>query len=388
MNRKKTTILMICPFAKPNLGGVESHLDKLIKFLTKNNCLIYLLTYQPLTMNIKAPRRESYPNLVIERVSWFGQGWFNKLEGSFPLSFAYLFPGLFVKSLFFYLKNHQKIDCLHAHGLAAAMIARILSKIHKKRIVVSTHAIYNFKSRELLGKIIYWVLRPFDQILAVGEPSRQELIKIGLSLQKIKVHPNWVDTTIFKPRDKVKAKKELGFGPSPLVLFVGRLIDKKGIRLLLAVSRYFNKINFVFVGSGPEEKKIKQEARLRKNVIFVGKLSQDNKKEFQRLLMFYRAATLFVSLPDYEEGFATVYLEAISCGTPVLASNKGCPLYFLKPSVSVLIKPTLTNLKRELKRLFYENKARLFKMTKNCRPYALKNFSEKNAEIIFNSYQL
>lgn len=377
---------MICPFAEPNLGGVESHLEKLIKFLIKNNCFVYLLTYQPLTTNIKAPKKEIHPDLIIERISWFGQGWFQQLEKYFPLSFAYLFPGLFIKSLFFYFQNWKKIDCLHAHGLTAAMIARILSQIHKKRIVISTHAVYNFGFRRPLGKIIYWLLRSFDQVLAVGEVSRQELIEIGLSPQKVKVHPNWVETAIFRPRNKIEVKEELGFGPGPLVLFVGRLIKKKGVHLPLSASKNFGKINFVFVGAGPEEGKVKKNAQTRKNVIFLGRLLQQDKEELAKLLALYKAADLFVSLPNYEEGFAAVYLEAIASGTPVLASNKGCLPYFLKPSVSVLIKPNLIELKRELKRLFYENKEKLVEMTKNCRPYALKNFSEKNAKIILDSY--
>lgn len=383
---KKITVLMICPFAKPNLGGVESHLEKLVKFLTKNHCFVYLLTYQPLTTPAKAPPRENHSGLVIERVNWFGQGWFNHLEKYFFLSFGYLFPGLFVKSLLFYLKNHQEIDCLHAHGLIAAVIVMILSKIHKKRIVVSTHAVYDFKSRKFLGKIVYWLLKPFDQVLAVGEPSRQELIKIGLPLQKIKVHPNWVETAIFKPKNKVKAKKELDLRPGSLVLFVGRLIKKKGAHLLLSAGKSFAKINFVFVGSGPEEKKIQTAAQVRKNIYFLGSLSQQKQREFKKLLTLYRAADLFVSLPNYDEGFATVYLEAIASGTPVLAANKGCLPYFLKPSVSALIEPDLAKLKKELKRLFYEDKEKLAKMTKNCRPYALKNFSEKNAKVILDAY--
>ena len=144
MAKKKKHVLIICHFASPNIGGVESHLDKLIKEATAKGYYISLITYQPLTTKTPWEKHRKSAMLEILRARWLGMGIFPKLEKYFPLQFLYLFPGLFVKSFIYYLKNHRVIDVIHAHGLAAATIAKILKMLYKKKIIMSTHAIYSF----------------------------------------------------------------------------------------------------------------------------------------------------------------------------------------------------------------------------------------------------
>jgi len=216
-------VLIICPFAHPNIGGVESHLSKLIAYLIKKGHFVYLLTYQPLTTRVRGAALEKHPNLEIHRVSWFGHNFFPKLESFFPLVLLYLFPGLFVKSLIFYLKHHREIDVVHAHGFAAALIVKIITRIRPKRAVVSTHAVYSLRKRKFLGSLVKFVLQSFDAVLAVGEPSRQELIAIGLDERKTRVHPNWIDLDVFTPHQNE-------FGAGLTILFVGRFLEKKGVR--------------------------------------------------------------------------------------------------------------------------------------------------------------
>jgi len=383
---KSDKVLIICPFARPNLGGVETHLDKLMNFLAKKEIFSYLLTYQPLTTKARGENLERAKYWEIQRVSWFGRGWFNKLEKYFPLVFLYLFPGLFLKSLFFYLKKHQEIVCIHAHGFAAAMIAKILAAIYPKRTVISTHAVYEFNGRPLLAKIMRWVLASFDQILAVSEVSRKELIKIGLDSKKIKVHPNWIDLEQFSSLGREVCKKRLGLS-GKTVLFVGRMIDKKGASFLLKAAIKLKDVTFVFVGSGPMEKEINAASKEHKNIIYVGALSQDNPKELKKLVEYYSAADLFACIPTYPEGFGAVYLETIACGTPVLSSNLGSLPTFLDDSVSVLVNPTQRNVEETIFRFFrLRNELKMLQL--NCRAYAEKHFSDKNAQTILDSYNL
>lgn len=379
-----TKVLIICPFVSPNIGGVESHLDKLMDFLAKKKIYVYLVAYQPLVAEAKGKKFEKNEYGEIHRAQWFGRGWFNKLENCFPLVFLYLFPGLFISSFFFYIKRRDEIDCIHAHGFASAAIVKILAFIFPKRTVISTHAVYNLEKRPVLARIIYWVLSSFDVILAVSDVSRSELIKIGLDPHKIKVHPNWIDLDRFCPQDKEKCKKELGLGKK-VILFVGRMIEKKGISFLLKAAEIFKDISFVFVGSGPMEKQIEGVGKTKKNVFFLGTLRQENPKELEKLRCLYAAADLFACIPKYNEGFGAVYLEAIACGTPVLSSNLGSLPTFLDKSVSVLIEPTQKNVDKSIESLFSTgNKLKM--LQSNCRKYAKKHFGEKNAEVILNSY--
>lgn len=380
-------VLMICPFARPNLGGVESHLDKLLAYLSIKNVYVYLLTYQPLSLPIRGERLEKGRNFEIHRFDWFGMGWFNKLENNFFLSFAYLFPGLFLKSFVFFVRRPNEINCVHAHGMAAAAMAKVISWVFPVRIVVSTHAVYRFPQRKILKILIRWVLSSFDEILAVSEISKKELIQIGLNKKMIFVHKNWIDLKIFFSREREKCKKELKL-KKKVVLFVGRMIKIKGIDFLLSAAEKFPEIEFVFIGDGPMRSTVENLTGRLKNVSYIGRLSQNKNAELERLIKYYSAADLFATIPTYAEGFGAVYLETIACGTPVLASNMGSLPTFLDNSVSRLVSPIQEEVDKAIKELLLDKPQFLVKLQKNCRKFAERNFSDKNAEVIYKSYGL
>lgn len=377
----KKTILMLSPFSWPNIGGVESYLGKLTKYLIEHDHRVYLLTYQPLTTRAKGARLEKGKNLEIHRVPWFGKGLFPILEPCFPLVFLYLFPGLFIKSLFFYLRRRREIDVIHAHGLIAAAIAKILTLLFKKRAVVSIHAIYHLPERRVLAWLVKRLLRSFDCLLVTGPPSKEELVSIGLSEDKIELYPNWVDLNFFKPLDKKACRTPLKLLKHPfLVLFVGRFLEKKGVSVLLDVAESLKEVGFIFVGDGPLESRIKKAATEYKNINFVGKVPRE------KLVYYYNAVDLFVAPCQYEEGFAAVYLEALGCGTPVIAAQKGCLPYFINSRVGRVIEPTVSNVRDEIE-YFYHHPQELKELKNNCRAYAIENFSEKRAKIITNAYE-
>lgn len=371
-------VLIVCPFAHPNIGGVETHLSKLADYLVKRGHFVYLLTYQPLTTKVRGPAVEKGKNLEIHRLPWFGYNLFPKLEPYFPLVLLYLFPGLFIGSLIFYLKNHRKIDVIHAHGFAAALVVKIITKIFPKRTVVSTHAVYSLRGRRLLASLVKILLRSFDAVLAVGETSRQELVAIGLDEKKIRVHPNWIDLGVFKP---------LGRKPGFTVLFVGRFLEKKGVKILLEASQKLSNVEFVFIGGGELEGEVRAASERQKNVKYVGRLFQDKPEELAKLIKYYGAADFLVSPVLYDEGFSAVLLEACACGTPIMISKRGCPEYFLDETVAVFLsrEPSVDEVVSKIN-FYLSNPDELQKLQSACRPFAEKNFSEKNAEVILRSY--
>ena len=377
------TILMICPFAKPNIGGVESHLEKLTGYISKNGNKVILLTYQPLTTNAKGAKYEKRGGIEVYRVSWFGTGWFPKLEPHFPLVFLYLFPGLFLKSLIVGLRRRKEIDVVHAHGFVAAAITRILVRIINKPCVVSTHAIYNLQNRALLASLVKFMLKGFDTILAVGEPSKKELIDIGLDENKIKVYHNWIDTNVFNPLDRDECRKALDLNPADfVVLYLGRFLEMKGLLVLLDAARKTDNksIKFIFVGDGPLSETIQDTAKTNDNVKYYGRLSDED------IIKAYNAADIYAAPVLYEEGFATVYLESLSCGTPVITAKRGCLPYFLTSEVADLLEAIDTETVLKVLNYYLNNWDVLDKKRVVCRKYAEEHFSEKNAEAILNSY--
>jgi len=376
------TVFMICPFAKPNVGGVESHLDKLTGYLSAKGYRVILVTYKPLTTRTKARGYEKKGGVEIYRARWFGVGLFPRLEPYFPLVFLYLFPGLFFKSLLVYMRRRKEVDTVHAHGFVAAAVARVILAFSRRRSVVSTHAIYNLRNRRFLAGIIRRLLNGFDTILAVGEPSRRELVAIGLDPERIKVHPNWIDIKTFNPMDKDECRRTLKISPEHfVVLFLGRMMEMKGVGVLLEAARRTRKdIRFVFVGDGPMAGAVKEAARTDLKINYLGRLPDDG------IIRAYNSADLFVSPVLYEEGFATVYLESLACGTPVITAKRGCLPFFLNWEVADLMEEV--NPEKVLDRIefYFDNREELQKRRHVCRSYAEKNFSEKNADIIAGSY--
>ncbi|HGJ66023.1 MAG: glycosyltransferase family 4 protein [Candidatus Bathyarchaeota archaeon] len=380
MIKKKLRILMLTPFFSPNIGGVETHLDDLCNFLRNNGHEVFVLTYKPLTTDAETLSFEKHTSIEIRRINWVGNNLFHKLEPYPIFEFIYLTPLLFVYSFFFMAAVHKKIDVIHAHGINAAFIGKVLGKIYRKKVIVSIHAIYDLPKKPLLAKLLKLTLSS-STVLTLARKSKEELIKIGLDKQKIAVYTYWVNQSIFKPLNRLGCKQQLGLEYKFVVLFVGRLLEIKGVKNLLRVaSRIVNKkdISFVFIGDGPLSTAVKSASVNMGNVIYLGKI--DN----AQLGLYYNAADVLIIPSIYEEGFGRVILEALSCGTPVIASNKGGIPEALDPSIGILVEPNVDDLYHALISL-YERK-NLEALRKCCRLYAEARFGIENAYLIEQSY--
>lgn len=372
-------ILIITPFFWPNVGGVETHLNDLRRYLANRNFKVQVLTYQPITVNIRAPREESGRNYEIRRYWWPGFNLFNKLEKLPSLfNFLYLTPGILLQSMLFAKKNYKKIQVVHSQGLVAGFVGLILKKLFGFRLIISTHAVYGF-SNSFFSKVSFWVINSANRVLALSQASKIELIKIGVNPAKIKVYTYWVNQNLFKPLDKKECKDRTGLKNRFVVLFVGRLIDIKGADLLVEIAKKEPKMTFVFAGTGPEEEKLRKNAGKYQNIKFVGKINNSS------LPLYYSAADLLVIPSKYEEGYGRVILEALSCGTPVVGSNRGGIKEAISAEVGVLIEPETDDLQKKL-RYLYKNRQKINYMAKNCRSYALAKFSDKNGKVIVDAY--
>lgn len=379
MTNKK--VLIICPFTAPNQGGVESHIQKLLKFLAKKKTKAIVVSYTPLTTPAKAAWYEKKENYEIYRMPWFGNGWFPKIEHNPILTSLYLVPGLLLLSLFVGLKRRGEISVIHAHGFAAGLVGALLRFFIKKRKVISTHAIYNFENRLLLATIIKEILSRYDFILAVGEPSKQELIKIGLPRKKVEIHPNWVDTDFFKPAKETNSSKQV------TAIFVGRGLAKKGIFLFGEIAKKNPRINFIArVAEGPDRESFINKYQGQKNLDIRTSLPLDFDEKMKIIRDEYRGADVFIMPSLYPEGFAAVVLEAASSGLAIISSNLGTLPSILSGSGAYLVKPTAENFSQALNKLS-QDKNRLKGLKIKSRAFALKNYSDKNAEIIYKSYQ-
>jgi glycosyltransferase involved in cell wall biosynthesis len=372
-------ILILSPFFRPNVGGVETHLNDLCEYFRTEN-KVFVITYQPLTNNAKSPNIEASKNLEVFRLPWFRGTLFFDFAKYPILEFLYLTPALFMFSAQFVIKRRKQIDVIHAHGLNAAFIAKFLGRAFNKKIVTTIHAVY--EAGPIMSNLIRWIFISSDVILALSERSKKNLMKFGIPETKIEISRQWVDQNKFKPLNRTQLRVEKGLGQKFVILFVGRFIETKGVRILLeGASKMSENIVFLFLGSGPLESEIKNAADAHSNIILVGKVSEED------LINYYNIADVLAVPSMQGEGAPRVVLEALSCGLPVLASNKGCLPDLINSDVGWLMEPTVEDFLNKIIQIL-DDPSQLEVRSLNCRKYAETLFSPKNAHIIQNSYRM
>lgn len=381
--KNKESVLIISPFFSPNVGGVETHLDDLSEYLQINGHKVFVITYQPLTTKNKGQNFEKKDNLEIHRIRWFGYNWFSKLESHPILEVLYLLPGIFTYSLIFILKNKKKIDVIHTQGFVASLAGKILICLFNIHSVASVHTVYSLDEKPGLGKIFAWILGSYNKILVVSKGAEEELLPFGVDKNKLKIFTYWANENRFKPLDKNECKKKVGWENKFVVLFVGRLIKIKGAQILIEAAEKVNKnIYFAFIVTGTYEDFLEMIGRnkLDSNIIYVGKV------DYSILNFYYTAADILAVPSQYKEGFARVNLESMLCGTPVIASNRGCLPEIINPNVGELVEPPTAEEFSKKIEYYYNHPETLRKLSNNCSKYAREHFTEKNAKIIEKSY--
>jgi glycosyltransferase involved in cell wall biosynthesis len=384
MSKCKPSILLLSPFFSPNIGGVETHLDDLVSILNEKGYRVYVQTYSPITSpDVKWKSRENKgANVEIRRYSWMGTNLFSKLK-KFPLlDFLYITPYLFVRVFWFMVLNHEKIDVIHAHGLNAALIGRCLKKTFKKKLFVSLHSIYEIKPNSITATLIKKILNKADVLSTVSTASCNELVSFGVPPKKLITHKNWIDLNRFKPiSDKATLKKKFSLPHNFTVVCIARLIPIKGIREFISVAKSLPQITFLLVGRGPLEKFAKEESTKINNLFYLGSV------DYMDLHLYYNLGDIFCIPSQYNEAYGRVSMEAVACGSPVIGSNKGGISEVLGNEVSILVDPTVNNLRKSILQIS-QSKPLFDELKSNCRNYAEKYFSSKNAETILKSYEI
>lgn len=368
-------VLQLTVHLFPNIGGVETHLNDLFNALTSRNYNIFCLAYQPLSTRVDWKIIERGNNLIILRIPWF-KGFFEKLV-KFPLlEFIYLVPGLFLVTPFVIIFYRPKI--IHAHGISAATSAVFWGKIFKIKTVISLHSFYSFPKKGLYRNFVKILFDNCDYILCLSKKSKEEVTALGVDSIKCNVFTYWIDLRKFKKI--TNAKKILKWKNGFTSLFVGRLIEEKGIRSLIDTALIWkSNINLVIAGSGPMEEYIVKKIKGKKNISFFGKVSQED------LPLFYSGANCLIVPSISEEGFGRVIIESLACETPVIASSMGAIREAMSETVGQFVDGSMDNLRRTIEN-FAENPGQLKKFSQSARAFVERRYSEKNVETIIKSY--
>ena len=241
------------------------------------------------------------------------------LPGRFPV---FLNPSLGIA-----LKEEdpEVVICGGYHHPSSLLALRYARK-HRKRILLWCES--HDQSIHLNAPPFSWYrnyfIRSCNGFLVPGKKSSDFIKSFGVNGRGIWQAPNAVDNDFFssKAREyrlRADEEKERRGLPSKIILYVGRLVDSKGIGTLLEAFKGISNapdIGIILVGEGKDKIKYLNYCRKHrlKNVFFEGF------KQQEELPLYYGIADLLV-LPSYQEEWGLVLNEAAASGLPLIATN-------------------------------------------------------------------
>jgi len=310
----------------PVIGGAETHVFHLSKNLVERGHEVFVLTSNCTPTNSGPPlaKSEEISGVHIRRFKTFNLGAGLRIWQGLASEILQLQP-----------------DIIHAHsiGFPHSDLCAILSKIKRIPSVATTHGALgigdpahkeNMRRRIWASIVTRYTLRFFDRIILISPAEKSWVLK-AVHPERICIIPNGVPGEIFDNNiDPLPFRKKYGLEGTPVILYLGRLIGKKGIEYLLMAAPSIlkkRKARILIVGPDGGKKKmlmeLSQNLRLDKDVIFTGELSEQDKLEAI-------ASCNMLVLPSKKEGQGIVVLEAQAMGKPVIATRQGGIPYFIK----------------------------------------------------------
>ena len=255
-------------------------------------------------------------------------------------------------------------DLIHSHYWMSGIVGIQLKKDWQVPLINMFHTLVQMKNRvarnenEIEGQYRLEgemnVIQNADAIIAATQAEKSQLeFLYQTNSKKIHIIPPGVNTSRFYPIAKDEAKSVINIPvDQQMILFVGRIEPLKGLDVLLRALAILKDSGLLsccphylaVIGgdtdiSEPEMnvemahlQDLRKELCLEDLVVFLGKRSQDT-------LPYYYSAAEVVVMPSHYESFGMVALEAMACGTPVIASQVGGLAYLIQDNVTGFVVP-------------------------------------------------
>lgn len=377
-------VLILSFFFPPEIGGVETHLNDLCEYLSSTGRRIWVVTFQPLTSRRTGSYVERIGHLTVYRLPSPVHNMFYRFQSVTWLRFLLLTPLLLLASVVIIAIHRKDIGVIHAHELNTALAAAFDSWVFGIMSVITIHTVQDYispTSDAHFHRLARRALSHFDSVMTVSDRIGAELNRLLSRPERLHRMTYWIDLSVFSPEEKNKARRKTGLDDRFTVLFVGRFVEEKGVRLLLEASRRLPRddISIIFAGEGPMEQEIRNAEKERSNVMCTGPLSPPE------LRSYYSASDIVVIPSIYEEGFGRVAMEAIACGTPVIGSARGGIPEVFDETVGITFEPDAGALAAVLYRLMHSPEE-VERMRSNCRHYAEEHFNVSNALAVSYAY--
>ena len=185
-------------------------------------------------------------------------------------------------------------------------------------------------------------------MICVSTKNLHECTTLGLVHKQMKtiVLPNSIDSKVFYPISKIKARKQLNWTRKSVIgIFVGEFSNRKGVNRVIEAAKKIPELKLVLIGSGDPLIESNQ-------ILFSGILPHNH------IPLYLNAADFFV-LPTLAEGCCNAIVEALACGLPIISSNLPFNYDILNEDNAILVDPlSINELANAMRALINDNSLR------------------------------
>jgi glycosyltransferase involved in cell wall biosynthesis len=231
--------------------------------------------------------------------------------------------------IFELIKYNPDVIIVGGWDIFAYQIAFLYAKLFRKKFILRSGSTKYEKSwrRTISKPLVRLMIRGADALIVYGTRAKEYLISLGAKSKKIFIAYNTIDIESFQKElkkwknQKREVKEEIGIETEKVILFVGQLIERKGVIHLIKTFRKLKKgiagVGLLIVGHGQQERELKELVKKDKikDVCFYGGA------DWPEVAKFYAIADLFV-LPSTEEVWGLVINEAMAAGLPVITTDR------------------------------------------------------------------
>ena len=300
-------IIFASHYALPHVGGIEVVVDRIARELTERGHLVTHVTSASLRPG-ESPLPEPPPYEVVRLPA------INVLERRAGLPYPIFEPVSLVRAL---RRVSKTADVVHAHGMlyASSAAALLLARRSTDAVrVLTEHAGMIRYSRATLNLIEQAAVRTIGRatvraaegIIVVGTRVEKEM-RDAAAVPVVRIE-NGVDLDRFRPADDEERRRlrhDLGWDEQPRVLFVGRIIERKGAPLAIAAAKLAGTFRLAIAGPGADG-------------ATGGAYDHLGAPDDETLAKIYRAADAFLLPSHGEGGFPLTAREAMASGLPVI----------------------------------------------------------------------
>ncbi|MGD0153184.1 MAG: glycosyltransferase family 4 protein [Thermacetogeniaceae bacterium] len=315
-------ILMLSwEFPPRSVGGLSQHVYDLATALVQAGEEVHLITCAA----EKAQARETINGIHVYRVNPYNLSAPDFVTWVLQLNLSMV---EFAVSL---INSMADLDLIHAHDWLVAYAGRALKHAYRIPLIATIHATEYGRNQGLhndlqryIGDVEWWLVYEAWRVIVCSSYMAKELQRVFQApVDKLRIVPNGVDLKRYQRTGRSLSRPLFAAPDEKIVLFVGRLVQEKGVHLLIEaipkILHYYSGVKFIIAGRGPAEDYLKNKAMdlgIANRIYFTGYID-DEIRDF-----LYQEAEVAV-FPSLYEPFGMVVLEAMAAKTPVVVADVG-----------------------------------------------------------------